>query len=57
MLIERTAKTATSTVGTSATSMKTPDSRMCSRDPAERERRSAISRATRARTSAAITRT
>ena len=50
-----TENTATSTVGISASSAKTPVSRMCSRDPAERARRAAIIRATRNDTSAATT--
>ena len=57
MLIVSTAKTATSTVGISAISAKTPVSRRCSREPADCGRRAAIIRATRRSTSAATTRT
>ncbi len=47
------AKIATSTVGPSATTENTIISRMCSREPADFRRRSAIIRATRTATSVA----
>ena len=45
-LIVRPAKTATSTVGTSATSAKTQVRRRCRREPADFARRAATARAT-----------
>jgi hypothetical protein len=51
----RPAKTATVTVGTSAIAAKTPVSRRCSREPAERARRAAIIVAMRPMTRAATT--